>query len=581
MKTIIHRSSAPADHADATAEALERSTRRFWGRGQVTDADRDRRALTVAMRHGKNQRLVAERGYKMAEVTVRNTNWLGTSRSADADTRDALTLSRARGRDIEQNNPYGERYLSELESNVLGPDGMKLQMQVREWDASAKEGKGAWVPDERANEKVEAAWEEWKGLGQCDVTQDASFAEVEAMSLRAAAREGEILIRLVPNYENKFKFAVQLIESDFLDHNFTQVLANGNVVVMGVEMDQWRRRVAYHVLTQHPGDFYLRGFGRGAGASLGGLPSSSFTNRTRIDAKEIIHLRMMKRPGQTRGISWFAPVAEQLEMLRGYEEAELTSARAEACKGGHYYSDIVPEGGFAGLPIDPRSGDYIKEIEPGMMEPLPYGVKFQSYDPKHPNGNYSNYRKGVLRGIASGMLVSYNVLANDLEGVNYSSLRGGLLDEREIYKRIQAWFITRFEMQIFRAWLECAILSGNVKLPMFKFDKFNVPFFQGRRWDWVDPLKDIQAIELAIEAGLTSRREEAAKRGKDIRDVAIEQQQDAELSAEHGLKWGRPEAMRGSLNVEIAVDDQPALPNTPKEPDTDTTRPVDDSATTE
>ncbi|MFL3666772.1 MAG: hypothetical protein ACJ06V_09365 [Verrucomicrobiota bacterium] len=31
------------------------------------------------------------------------------------------------------------------------------------------------------------------------------------------------------------------------------------------------------------------------------------------------------------------------------------------------------------------------------------------------------------------------MIANDLEGVNYSSIRAGLLDEREYYKAVQRW----------------------------------------------------------------------------------------------------------------------------------------------
>jgi len=65
-----------------------------------------------------------------------------------------------------------------------------------------------------------------------------------------------------------------------------------------------------------------------------------------------------------------------------------------------------------------------------------------------------------LRGIASGMGVSYNSLAGDLEGANYSSLRQGALEDRDYWKTLQQWFIDHFMYPIYEAWLECAILSG-------------------------------------------------------------------------------------------------------------------------
>jgi capsid protein len=111
---------------------------------------------------------------------------------------------------------------------------------------------------------------------------------------------------------------------------------------------------------------------------------------------------------------------------------------------------------------------------------------------------------------------------------------------------LQAWFIQRFEVLIFQAWLEMALLYRKIKLPFFKFDKFNVPYFQGRRWDWVDPLKDIDAIDRAIEIGLTSRRAEVAKKGGNILDIAKEQKADNELSDRYGLKWGEQPGSLGA-----------------------------------
>lgn len=526
-------------HEDLTEEVRERVKFKLWERRDISEEDETRLAVAIARNYGVNQSLLdgpVSRDYKAGKITAENVNWTGTHGSADAVQRAALPTLRARGRDGEENNPYAERYLTELEANVLGPEGMTLQMQVTQWDPDApseypsgKKKKGAMVIDEQANDIVETAWHRWKGLGVCDVSGELSFHEIERLVLRSCARDGDCLIRMVRGWDNGFDFALQLIEGDALDHNFNGVLPNGNIVVMGVEMDEWKRRVAYHILTKHPGDFFV--------------PSGNpMQRRERIDAREIIHLRFLRRIGQTRGVSWFAPVLGQMEMLNGYEEAEVTSARAEACKGGFFYSDLIPEGGFAGAPPDPTTLVRRMGLTPGQMRSLPYGVKYQEVNPTHPNGNYGEFRKGVLRGISSGLSVSYNILANDLQGVNYSSLRGGLLDEREVFKMLQSWFIVRFEMIVFKAWLEQAILARAVPLNFTRFDKYNAPYFQGRRWDWVDPSKDIDAIEKAIALGLTSLRTENAKRGNYILDVAREQQGDKAIAERFGLDWFAPKA---------------------------------------
>jgi len=59
------------------------------------------------------------------------------------------------------------------------------------------------------------------------------------------------------------------------------------------------------------------------------------------------------------------------------------------------------------------------------------------------------------------------------------------------------------------------------------------------RWDWVDPLKDIQAQLLAIEAGLMSRRKAVEATGYDIEEIDRENAADAARAAELGLRYGK------------------------------------------
>jgi capsid protein len=43
--------------------------------------------------------------------------------------------------------------------------------------------------------------------------------------------------------------------------------------------------------------------------------------------------------------------------------------------------------------------------------------------------------------------------------------------------------------------------------------------WQGRRWSWVDPLKDIEAARLEIKTGIASPQMIAARNGVDVEDV--------------------------------------------------------------
>ena len=57
------------------------------------------------------------------------------------------------------------------------------------------------------------------------------------------------------------------------------------------------------------------------------------------------------------------------------------------------------------------------------------------------------------------------------------------------------------------------------------------------RWDWVDPLKDIQAQVLAIDAGLLSRRKAVEATGYDIEEIDRENAADAVRAAGLGLGY--------------------------------------------
>ena len=175
------------------------------------------------------------------------------------------------------------------------------------------------------------------------------------------------------------------------------------------------------------------------------------------------------------------------------------------------------------------------DASPGTIEELPMGVDFKQWNSDHPNAGYGDYVKSMLRGVATSLGISYNTLSSDLEGVNYSSIRAGLLEEREVWKAIQRYLIEHFCEPVFSEWLTLELASNRLGLPFGKMWKFNVPEFQGRRWAWVDPKKDMEAAILAIRSGQKSLRQVVSEQGGDIYDVFRSQAADKALAKEMGI----------------------------------------------
>lgn len=452
-------------------------------------------------------------------------DWVTTNQSADAALKYDVKTMRDRARDLERSENYVRRYFKLLENNVLGANGVGLQMKIRE---AAKNAKGQFVEryDARANSIIEAAFYKWNRREFCDYCQNYSWPDLQRLALRSTARDGGVMFRKHYSQDNPFRFAIEPLEIDHLDVDFNTTPTQGTMVKMGVEY-QGARVVAYHIKRAHPGEQFQY--------------VASGVWRERVPAKEIIHLFMPERIGQSVGAPWVHSAVMGLRHLAKYSEAEVVAARSSAAKMGFLVpnSTAAPPG-YTGA--TDSSGNKYMEVEPGSIEQLPFGYDFKAFDPTHPNSAFKDFVKAQLREISAGLGVSYTSLANDLEAVNFSSIRAGLLEEREEWKAIQRWFVERFVQPVFEEWLLMSLTAGAVTdgvltLPVNKFDKFNAPEFKPRRWDWVDPISDMQASVLAVEKGFKSRRQIIAEAGGDVEDVFADIAADDDLAEQHGLDF--------------------------------------------
>lgn len=452
------------------------------------------------------------RAYAAAQVSRLEADWTTSERPPDADIYSALKFVRVRARERCQNDDYAKRYMKLVRTNVVGHNGFKFQSNVKEEDGK--------TPDSVANTIIEHAWRAWTRPENCSVTGRHSFRRIQQLVVEYAARDGEFLVRKIADPESRFGLRLEILPVEGLDELYNERLPGGNVVKMGVELDRRRRPMAYH-LRVVPQEHEVYG-------------SMISTRRERISAAEILHEFDQEYVNQTRGISWLVQSMKHLKMLNGYEEAALVNARVAAAKMGFFVTPADAGVEYTGSGED-SDKNIIASAEPGMMEQLPPGLDFKTWEPEFPTAQHEMFMKQTLRGIASGLGVSYNMLANDLERVNYSSIRAGLVDEREMWKVVQQWFVETFLEPVFSSWLELSMMGGAVKLPLGKFEKFNAPHFVGRRWAWVDPLKDVEAKILEVQAGLTTATQVIAEMGEDIEEVYAELEWEKTLKEKHGL----------------------------------------------
>lgn len=453
-----------------------------------------------------------KRAYSAANTGRLFADYVDSQRSPDSELHPVITRLRARSRDLARNNEYARRYFNLLKTNVVGQYGFKLQVK-------ALDPRGSLDTD--ANSAIEASFKRWGKRGNCTADGKMSWIDVQKMVIEGLARDGEVFIIKHRGTNFHDSFTLEFIEPDQVDEEKTERLENGAQIRMGVELDKFRKPVAYHLLTSHPGDFEF--------ASLVKSPK-----HRRVPADQVIHVFMPLRPGQTRGEPWLSPAMSSIKQLDGWREASIIAARMGASKMGFFTS---PAGD--NFVADEMDGQVpFIDASPGTFHQLPTGVNFESFDPQYPTSEFDNFHKCVLKGVASGLGVSYTSLANDLEATSYSSIRQGALEERDFYRNIQQVMIDHFVRPVYEAWLMSAMEVETVFMPVNTYDKFiTASEFRGRAWNWVDPMKEMNAAIMGMKNGVLSLQDVAAQYGKDTEELLAEIQRDRNLMEQFGIKY--------------------------------------------
>ncbi len=456
---------------------------------------------------------VFKRTYAAAGTNRLLNDFFSSERSPDSELRPAIKLMRSRARELTRNNEYAKRYITLMKDNVVGERGFTLQVKARNIDGAL---------DQDGNDRVEGAFRRWGRVGNCTVDGKMSWLDVQKLAMESLCRDGEAFIIEHRGASFQDSIAFQFIEPDMVDEQKNERLDGGREIRMGVELDRYKRPIAYHVLNYHPGDYDY-------------TTSAKSPKHQRIPASRMIHLYMSLRAGQTRGEPWMAPVIPALKQLGGFREAAVINARVGASKMGFL---TTPGGdGFVGDDIDQDNAP-IMEVSPGTIQQLATGQEFKEFNPTYPSGEFDSFHKAVLKGIASGLGVSYTALSNDLEATSYSSIRQGALEERDHYKNLQQFFLQHFVLEIFKRWLGAAMEVDAFGIPLRQYDRFfDAAEFRGRAWSWVDPQKEMRAAVEGMKAGVLSLQDVASQYGKDTEELLAQIQRDKALMEQFGVSY--------------------------------------------
>jgi lambda family phage portal protein len=468
----------------------------------------------VAPRH---MDLSMARMYAAAKQSRLTQGWGVSTTSEDHELQQSLQRMRDRSREACRDSSYAKRAKVIVQNNVVGAGiGFQGRIATTRGDLNA-----------RVNEAVETAWETWSEAGNCHTGKSLHFCEFERQLIGQIFESGEIFVR--KHYQKQGQslvpLALEIIESERIADLLKGYPTVGRPMTrLGIELDLFQAPIAYWIYNVHP--YELR------------FSPDQTVLQERIPGDQIYHLRLIDRWPQTRGVPWMHAALRRINDMDGLGEAEIVAARAAAC----YMGFIQLPNADTQYGTKQPDGTTLNELSPALIERLNPGETFSFAAPNRPNAQLDPFMRLMLREVASGVGASYESLSRDYSQSNYSSSRLALLDDRDLWRQLQRWFIRSFRTPLYREWLTLAVMAGAIPEidPLayaYAPEKFQTCRFKPRGWNWVDPEKEVAAYKEAIRCGFTtvSRVIEQTGNGDDLEDILEERIEELAYMRENGL----------------------------------------------
>lgn len=458
-------------------------------------------------------------GYKGGKRDRRATrNWVPGGNSADADLLPEFDDLRARSRDLARNLPIATGAVATMRTHVVG-DGLVLSAQCgRKILGLSKE------EADRFNRQAE--WEFSLWAQTADFTRVQCFAEMQALMFGSALESGDVFAirRYRRDPGDVYGTKIQVVEGDRVSNpNRT---ADTETLVAGIEHAAGGWPVAIHVADRHPGDL------RAKAISWRRVPVR-YNDGRRI----VVHLFDRLRPGQTRGIPWFAPVIESFKSLGDYTDAEVRAAVVSAM-----FTVFVKNSADADsspLPTsDTSSGKDEIELGSGAVIDLAAGESIETANPGRPNPQFDAFVTAFLRQVGVALELPFELLIKHFTA-SYSASRAALEMAYHSFRRRRTWLSRNLCAVAYEWFMEEAILLGRLDAPGFFNDPLRRAAWLNAEWTGpvrisLDPKKDAEADEIDRRNGFkTSQQVMTERTGGDFEDKTetIERENAARKSA--------------------------------------------------
>ncbi|MGV8860175.1 MAG: phage portal protein [Pseudomonas sp.] len=456
--------------------------------------------------------------YEGAGEGRRSASWDAPDSGINSIVMPALRNLRARSRAAVRNDPYAFNAIDKRTSNLIGT-GINPRPRI---------------DDDALRKVLQELWDDWVEESDADGLTD--FYGQQALIARTVETAGEAFIRLRPRSLDEglaVPLQVQVLAPEFVPHDKFETTKSGNIIRAGIEFSPMGKRVAYWMYRSHPRD----------ASSL----NSGYNQLVRVPASQVLHIFEPVEPGQLRGVPRLSPVLKRLRSLDNYDDAVLFRQEVANLFAGFITKPAQDAGQ---VPRDPVTGQLLNPdrdgftpmvaLEPGTMQELGVGEEVEFSKPPDAGNNYPDFMRQQLMAAAAGSGTPYEILTGDMRGVNDRALRVVLTEFRRRLEQLQfGVYVHQLCRPVRAAWMDMGVLSGALSLPDYakRRREYQRTRWVPQGWAYIQPVQDVQAKILEVNAGFGSRSEMVLRTGYDAETVDLENAADAERARRLGLNY--------------------------------------------
>ncbi|MDX6042804.1 phage portal protein [Scandinavium lactucae] len=474
----------------------------FWNKKEITQEAKPKRQ--------KQERSTKPSTLKRDIQAVRNTSVMNFGFNANSGSNinflilKALPTMRAFSRDAVLKNPIGRKYMNLSVDGVVGSDGVYVKPAV-EIDGSEEE-------INQINEQLEKLFDRWAyDPDRFSVDGALSFELFQQNVEKIRVQDGECFIRI---HTINRQIKLEILDTSRLQQSNNQHLANGNYISNGIEFDQWHRPVNYYFCRFDPVTY-----------------TYSTGDYEVIPANEICHYFIADQQGQERGLSDLVATSKLIEDLKNFTEAALTAKRVSASSMAFITNnnDTTSTDLLGADERDEVTPVYTEYFEAGFIGELGEGQDIKTVTPTNGVDGIDIFTNELMNQISMGLNVTKQALLSDTSNASFSAARLTEKLQQTTFRTRTNVLISKVLKPIYIAWLKNEMINNSkLNLSFSDFDDLICARYILQKPISLDPVKDIQAELLQLEAGIKSKTQVIAELGGDPVKVLAEVQAEKE-----------------------------------------------------